>query len=93
MVRGGGLDHVSNLWEERIFSQRLRGTKCQLCTPPHSEPLCLRASVLKIRILCGKILRNVTNSPSSLIQIVILYILSERRNYKTPKIIHHFAQL
>ena len=72
-----------------------RGTKCQLCTPPHSEPLCLRASVLKkkMRILCGKILRNVTNSLSSFIQIIILYILSERRNYKIPKIIHHFAQL
>jgi hypothetical protein len=30
--------------EERILSQRLRGTKCQLCTPPRSEPhsLCVK---------------------------------------------------
>lgn len=37
--------------EEWILSQRLRGTKCLLYTPPRSEPLCLRASVLKMRIL------------------------------------------
>ena len=49
--------------EERILSRRLRGTKSQLCTLPRSEPLCLHASVLKnkMRILCGKILRNVNH--------------------------------
>ena len=38
-----------------FLSQRLRGTKPQLCTPPRSVPLCLRASVLKnkMRILWG----------------------------------------